>query len=130
MSTQAPSQFYSELMSAIDRAVANGREVNYRQSVLAMGLNDTYCGKIKHGTYVPSKDRLHQLARYLGVQPTEFTAFIKRYADERLDLKTPDNDIFATFRAIASLPEPGQKLLTKALRNYAERVQAESAKAV
>lgn len=107
-------------MKKLEAAQNNGKDVNYRQSVLAMGLTDSFCGKIKHGEYVPTKERLEQLSEYLGIKPESFNAYVKRFAMEQIE----DHDIFETFRVLATLNHPKQTMLKKAIKNYAVEVQA------
>lgn len=93
--------------------------VSFRQAVHAMGLKDPFTGKIKSGVYVPTLERLEALAEFLGVEPTVFDTYVKRYADRVIR----EDGMLETFRKMASLKRPKQQeILREAIEHYVDDV--------
>jgi hypothetical protein len=114
------SRFYRELLGVLDRLERDqGRKITYRQAVVeGMELQDSFTGRLKHATYIPTLDRFQMLAKYLEVPPTTFSDYAIRFARQELEKPT----VLAIFEALAKLPERQLDKAEKELRAYAERL--------
>lgn len=97
-----------------ERTQAGEPPVSFRQAVHAMGLKDPFTGKIKSGVYVPTLERLEALSQFLGVEPTVFDTYVKRYADKIIR----EDGMLETFRKMASLRPKQQEFLRGAIEEY------------
>ena len=113
------SQFYKELLALLDKLENAGRHVTYREAVVqGMELQDSFTGRLKHGTYVPTLDRLVKLSEYLGVPPTYFSDYIVRFARQECE----DPIVLEIFRTMADLPPKSRDLVKRAILDYTKGV--------
>jgi len=117
------SPMYQQILRVLnlvneERARREEARVTFRQAVQAMGLKDPFTGKIKSGVYVPTLERLEMLADFLGVHPTVFDVYVKRYADKVIR----EDGLLEMFRNLATLNREQQEVLMADLDDYTSGV--------
>jgi transcriptional regulator with XRE-family HTH domain len=80
------TKFNTELIEAIDAYNRKNRNfpVTLTDVIREMGLKDPFVTKIKKGEYVPTKERIEKAAVFLGVSPSFFTLYAKRWVEAEI----------------------------------------------
>lgn len=116
---KVPAPFYGELhriLKEANRRRSYNEQISYRKAVVeGLGLRDSFTSKIKDGSYKPTIDRLHNLADLLGVAPTVFDSYVRRWGHEQVD---GDEDFLEILRTVASQSESVQILLRRGMKAY------------
>jgi hypothetical protein len=111
---QQPAPFYYELQDVL-------RDVNARRLA---SERVSFRRAVVDGSYKPTIDRLVNLANLLGVAPTTFDSYVRRWAHEVVDT---DPTFLELFRLLASQNESVQGLLKRGIKNHASKLMEAAA---
>jgi transcriptional regulator with XRE-family HTH domain len=117
------SPFYNELHSKLNaiNATRQGPKISFREAVVkGMGFRDSFTSKIKEG-FVPTANRLEMLANYLGVSPTIFSVYPKKWAER--EIENDNSDFIALIRHIAQFPSGQRNYHIREAIRLSERAQ-------
>ncbi len=103
--------FMEELTAELDR---NHPRMSFRQVITqGLGLQDSITSKLKDGVYQPTLERLETLAKFLGVKPTYFSLYAKRWVMEEIDT---NQDLLELARALAGMSQRDSTRFLKSMR--------------